>query len=125
MPGPDPHFAAARKTTTTDADGRFGFSNLPAGIYLLRSTVTWETESADSGVRGGVVAALVSLEQESLYDLSLSRWFPPDSAALLVVHAARRGANAVGGTICRKRGLSLTANCRSRIECEGDAILFP
>lgn len=168
VPARDPRFLAARKTTVTDASGRFAFSRLPAGTYLLRSTVIRESESADSGDQGGLVAALVSLGREDIDDLSLSRQFSPDSAALLVVpilpesalptgghsvlahltvtacnsgspeeadderaararlvvDAARRGADAVGSTVCRKRGLSLTANCVSRIVCEGDAILF-
>jgi hypothetical protein len=167
-PAPDSLFTTARRTATTDAEGRFGFSDIPAGQYLLRSVVTWQADSAGSAVEGGVVAALVSLDREDIYDLSLSRRYAPDSAALLVVpilpastppapgqtflrhlsattcntgsveeaydmraardklvvEAARRGADAVWGTVCRKRGLSIASGCMSRIVCEGDAVLY-
>jgi hypothetical protein len=168
LPAPDPRFVAARRTTTADADGRFTFSRLPPGTYLVRSAVTWEMETADSGVQGGVVAALVTLEDGDSADLVLGHRMTPDSATVLVVpvlsdsalasrrhrlvahltaaacddgpsgevpdqraaraelvlNAARKGADAVGRVACRKRGLSLAMNCRSRIECQGDAILL-
>ena len=36
----DPSFGAARRTTTANAEGRFTFSRLVPGTYLLRTTVT-------------------------------------------------------------------------------------
>ena len=60
----DSRFAAARKTTTADADGKFSFDGLPAGDYLIRTTVKWEPErcaeygsscSTQEGVIGGLV----------------------------------------------------------------------
>jgi len=49
---------------------------------------------------------------------------PAETAARadLIDKAARRGADAVTGVVCRKKGLSLAQNCMSRIVCEGDAI---
>ncbi|HZP11981.1 MAG TPA: hypothetical protein VFB36_06135 [Nevskiaceae bacterium] len=38
----DPKFLSMRKTVTADADGRFTFDNLPAGDYLIRTTIEWE-----------------------------------------------------------------------------------
>jgi hypothetical protein len=59
----DPNFAAARKTTTADAEGRFTFEGLPPGDYLVRTTVHWKPLycsensfcSSQSGVMGGLV----------------------------------------------------------------------
>lgn len=169
VPAPDSRFGESRRTTIADAEGRFSFSRLPQGTYLVRSTVTWEVEPPDSGIQGGVVAVLVTLEAGRSEEVVLSRWLTRDSAAVLVVpilsdaelaarrhsviarltagacddgspeevpdhrsarvelvlSAARRGADAVTSVTCRKRGLSLSLNCQSRIECEGDAILLP
>ena len=60
---PDSRFAAARRTATADADGRFIFSDLAPGTYLLRTTVTWETGARYAAEQGGVVALLVTLDQ--------------------------------------------------------------
>ncbi len=59
----DPKFLAARKTTTADAEGRFTFEGLPAGDYLVRTTVQWQPAhcadnsfcSTQSGAVGGLV----------------------------------------------------------------------
>jgi hypothetical protein len=61
----DPKFLAMRKTVTGDAEGRFAFDNLPAGDYLIRTTVQWEPLhcgelgysycSAQAGAVGGLV----------------------------------------------------------------------
>ena len=61
VPAPDSLFIKARRTSTANAEGRFRFSDLPPGDYIIRSMVTWETGSAYSGLQGGVVASLVSL----------------------------------------------------------------
>jgi len=61
----DPKFRAARKTTTADADGRFSFENLPAGDYLVRTTVQWQparcAEQAYCGTQSGAVGGVVHL----------------------------------------------------------------
>jgi hypothetical protein len=61
-PAANPRFVAVRKVTVTDAEGRFWFTRLVAGSYLVRSMVTWKDE-ADSVVQGGIVAALVTVEE--------------------------------------------------------------
>lgn len=59
---PSPLFATARRTTTGDAEGRFDFTGLPPGEYLVRSVVTWEVPGASGLERqGGVVAAVVAI----------------------------------------------------------------
>lgn len=57
---PDQLFATHRRVTISDGEGRFQFKNVPAGRYLLRSVVTWET-GGQSGQQGGVIATLVSV----------------------------------------------------------------
>lgn len=80
---PDPLFAAARRVTTADAEGRFRFTQLTAGTYLVRTTVTWETGAAYAGQEGGVVAALVTLQVSGRQDLVLHTVFTPLLAASL------------------------------------------
>ncbi|HLG05555.1 MAG TPA: hypothetical protein VI383_05355 [Gemmatimonadales bacterium] len=150
-----------RRTATADTEGRFRFARLKPGAYLVRSVVTWK-EEADSGLQGGVIAALVTVEEAADNELILSRRFTQDSAVVLgivvasdsqlakrphrvigrvtgntcetenealaredlVYRAGKRGADAVARISCRKRGITLTAGCISRIECEGDAIAW-
>jgi uncharacterized protein YbjQ (UPF0145 family) len=157
-PAPDPRFVAARRTTVTDGEGRFRFARLLPGIYMVRSTVMWESE--DWEVHGGVVAAQVRVEEDEPNEVAVHRLYTPDQAAALGVEivtddelaerrykvlgrvsgtacdtyseeparwdltlqAGRKGANAVAGVVCRKRGISLAKNCISRIVCEGDAV---
>jgi hypothetical protein len=61
---PDTLFRKARQTTTADADGKFVFDSLPAGDYLVRTTVTWEVPGVGYAMdtQGGVVSALVHLK---------------------------------------------------------------
>jgi hypothetical protein len=51
---PDPRFVQFRRTTVCDHHGRFKFTNLPAGRYYVRSTVTWETPVVHVGLLGSV-----------------------------------------------------------------------
>ncbi len=67
-----------------DAEGRFWFSRLKPGSHVLRSMVTWKAEG-DSVLQGGVVAALVILEEGAPMELILHQLFTPDSAAALGV----------------------------------------
>jgi len=160
-PGINPRFVAARRMTVADAEGRFRFSGLRAGAYLVRSVVTWEGE-ADSVMQGGVVAALVTLLESGSKELILHQLYTADSTAALGVtlvsdaelgarrfrplgrvsgtscetereeparkdlmnRAGRKGADAVTRVGCRKRGLSLTSGCLSRMVCEGDAVVW-
>jgi hypothetical protein len=59
----DPAFRAARKTAVADESGRFTFSNLPAGRYIVRTTITWKTprDSYRTMTQGGVASAVVDL----------------------------------------------------------------
>ncbi len=61
----DSRFGAARRTTTADAEGRFTFSDLVPGTYLLRTTVTWETGSSFDDPQGGVVASVVTVAESA------------------------------------------------------------
>lgn len=59
----DAAFRAARKTTIADEAGRFKFEGLPAGRYIIRTTITWETprDSYRMMKQGGVASAVVDL----------------------------------------------------------------
>jgi hypothetical protein len=43
--GPDPRALRATRSTTTDRLGRFAFSNLPPGEYLVTCNITWDVPS--------------------------------------------------------------------------------
>jgi len=81
---PDPGFAGARRTTVADAEGRFGFASLPAGTYIVRTAVTWETGSYDD-LQGGVVADIVTLDGAESRQVVLSEVYETSYAASLGV----------------------------------------
>lgn len=55
-------FIQARRTTTADADGRFTFSGLPAGRYIVKTNVTWEVPSqTGTSVQGGMVSRVITV----------------------------------------------------------------
>jgi hypothetical protein len=63
VPG-DSLFARARRTTVADADGRFRFTDLAPGRYIVRTTVTWEVPTGNlyvntMSVQGGIVSEIV------------------------------------------------------------------
>ena len=108
VPAPDPRFAEARRTRSADTEGKFRFTRLRPGSYIVRSSVTWEV-SPDSAPLGGVVAAVVAVGGGTDEDLILSRPYPADSAAVFgieIVPDARLGARKyqvlgrVKGTAC-------------------------
>lgn len=68
----DSLFRSLRRTATADADGKFVFTNLPAGTYLVRTTVTWETGAAYAGTQGGIVSALVTVKAGQKTDVILN-----------------------------------------------------
>jgi hypothetical protein len=82
---PDSLFIKSRKVTTANAEGRFRFNDLPAGEYIVRTMVTWETGSAFAGTQGGVVASLVNVSGTRNQELVLNQVFSPDLAATLGV----------------------------------------
>jgi hypothetical protein len=59
----DPAFRAARRTTVADEAGKFTFENLPAGRYIVRTTITWQTprDSYRMMTQGGVASAVIDL----------------------------------------------------------------
>lgn len=57
-------FAAARRTVTADADGRFKFSNVPNGEYYLHTLIEWMAGS-EYFTEGGVVWKVVRAEEVS------------------------------------------------------------
>jgi hypothetical protein len=61
----DPAFRAARKTAIADESGKFTFEGLPAGRYIVRTTITWKTprESYRMMTQGGVASAVVDLAE--------------------------------------------------------------
>lgn len=83
---PAPEFAKARRTTVADADGKFSFQDLPAGAYLVRSTVTWETGYSR---QGGVVADTVTVGAAPPRLLILNRVMTPELAVTLGVSLFR------------------------------------
>ena len=161
VPGPHGRFAAARRLTVADAEGRFWFGRLQPGSYVVRTAVTWQ-DAADSVVQGGVVAGLVTVgPDDEEPELILHQLVTADSAALLVVaivndaellarshrsigrvsgsscemeweaparkrlvlEAGRRGADAVGRVVWRKRGPSL-GGCLRNLVCEGEGLVW-
>jgi len=67
----DQTFRAARKTTIADGSGKFRFEGLPAGRYIVRTTITWKTprDSYRMMTQGGVASAVLDLaagEQKTL-----------------------------------------------------------
>lgn len=61
----DPAFRAARKTAIADESGKFTFEGLPAGRYIVRTTITWKTprDSYRMMTQGGVASAVVDLAE--------------------------------------------------------------
>jgi hypothetical protein len=61
----DPAFRAARKTTIADESGKFRFDGLPAGRYIIRTTITWQTprDSYRMMTQGGVASVVIDLAE--------------------------------------------------------------
>lgn len=64
------NFIKARRVTTADAEGRFVFKNIPAGMYYVRTEVTWVI--SDYSTQGGVVGRLVEISERSVNEVILS-----------------------------------------------------
>lgn len=67
---PDARYQNARRTTTADADGRFRFTGLAPGTYIVRTVVTWEAPG--SGLQGGVVGAEAKIGAGETKDVIVS-----------------------------------------------------
>jgi hypothetical protein len=61
----DAAFRAARKTTIADEGGKFKFDGLPAGRYIIRTTITWQTprDSYRMMTQGGVASVVIDLAE--------------------------------------------------------------
>ena len=59
----DATFRAARKKTVADDAGKFRFEGLPAGRYIVRTTITWQTprDSYRMMTQGGVASVVFDL----------------------------------------------------------------
>jgi len=68
---PSPNFAKARRTTVADADGRFKFSDLPAGKYYVRTEVTWEVGYEP---QGGLVGQIIEINDGQTAEAILNKF---------------------------------------------------
>ena len=61
----DAAFRAARKKVIADESGKFSFEGLPAGRYIIRTTITWQTprDSYRMMTQGGVASAVIDLAE--------------------------------------------------------------
>ena len=61
----DAAFRAARRTVVADESGKFTFTNLPAGRYIVRTTITWQTprDSYRMMTQGGVASAVIDISE--------------------------------------------------------------
>jgi len=61
----DAAFRAARKTAVADEAGKFKFDGLPAGRYIVRTTITWQTprDSYRMMTQGGVASVVIDLAE--------------------------------------------------------------
>lgn len=70
---PSPKFHSARKTTIADGDGRFKFTDLPAGRYYVRTEVTWY---AVGEIQGGLVGSPITIQDGKPAEVILNRFTP-------------------------------------------------
>lgn len=66
---PSAGFSKARRTTTADADGRFKFTDLPAGKYYVTTTVSWMVGYA---YQGGLCGQMVEVTDGKTVDVILN-----------------------------------------------------
>ena len=68
-------FAATRRHSAVDAQGRLRFDSLPPGLYIVRTVVTWEAGSP-LVTQGGVVSDTVRLRDGETREVILSKMRP-------------------------------------------------
>ncbi|MDK2124133.1 hypothetical protein [Parachitinimonas caeni] len=71
MQPPSVGFAKARRETVADADGRFKFSQIPAGRYYLRTEITWQ--SGGYSLQGGLVGQYVEIRDGEVKEIIMNR----------------------------------------------------
>lgn len=69
---PSPGFAKARRKAIADADGKFKFTDLPAGKYYVRTEVTWDV--VYHGVQGGLVGQVVEINEDETTEVILNQY---------------------------------------------------
>lgn len=74
---PSDLFRRARRKATADFQGRFHVDSLPAGLYLVRSTVQWQA-GVPPVTMGGVVSDTVRVGAGERKTVVLSRVWSPD-----------------------------------------------
>lgn len=70
---PSPGFVKARRTVVADADGRFKFTDLPAGKYFVRTEVTWEV-GGYVPTQGGLVGQLIEVGNGKSREVILNQY---------------------------------------------------
>lgn len=65
----------AARSTVADADGRFEFTNLPAGEYSLETTIEWQyvNSGAYRSTTGGLVRKMITLGDGEALKIMLTR----------------------------------------------------
>jgi len=109
----DSLFRKARRTTTVDAQGHFRFATVPAGTWLVRSIVSWETGATYGALQGGVVADTVTLVAGEQREIILNHVVTP-AAPMTIVALTREQvgdrkftiAAKVSGISCRRAALT-------------------
>lgn len=66
---PSTGFAKARRTATADADGRFKFTDLPAGKYYITTTVSW---MVGYSYQGGLIGQMVEVTDGKIAEVILN-----------------------------------------------------
>lgn len=73
----DPRYVQYVHQTVADGDGRFTFTDVPAGRYFALSHVTWEAPSANRyipyTIEGGSVYAEIEVARDSAHTVMLNR----------------------------------------------------
>ena len=70
----DPQMEKLVKRTTASGDGRFKFENLPAGPYLVITSVTWEVPGRYSSyTQGGYLGTTVSATEGETVSVIVTR----------------------------------------------------
>lgn len=84
-PPPDSLVIRARRTTTANAEGRFRFTNLAPGSYIVRTVVSWMVPGTINPMQGGVVAKLVEVQGTAPIEVVVNDVYTPDKTAMLGV----------------------------------------